>query len=88
MILKTTPVFCVSPVLPRCHPPQALDQAVADYEKATIVRALKNSQGHKVKTAFRPGDLPGHPLQQNEKVRDRWEIGEIRSPLTFYDKNI
>ena len=29
----------------------ALDQAVADYEKATILSALKNSQGHKVKTA-------------------------------------
>ncbi len=29
----------------------ALDQAVADYEKATILNALKNSQGHKVKTA-------------------------------------
>ena len=29
----------------------ALDQAIANYEKATIVNALKNSQGHKVKTA-------------------------------------
>ncbi len=29
----------------------ALDQIVADYEKATILNALKNSQGHKVKTA-------------------------------------
>ena len=33
------------------HGKIALDQAVADYEKATIVNALKNSQGHKVKTA-------------------------------------
>ena len=29
----------------------ALDQIVADSEKATILNALKNSQGHKVKTA-------------------------------------
>ncbi len=29
----------------------ALDHAVADYEKATILNALKNFQGHKVKTA-------------------------------------
>ena len=33
------------------HGKMALDQAVADYEKATILNALKNSQGHKVKTA-------------------------------------
>ena len=33
------------------HGKIALDQAVADSEKATIVNALKNSQGHKVKTA-------------------------------------
>ena len=33
------------------HRKIALDQVVADYEKATIVNALKNSQGHKVKTA-------------------------------------
>ena len=33
------------------HRKMALDQAVADYEKATILNALKNSQGHKVKTA-------------------------------------
>ncbi len=33
------------------HGKMALDQAVADCEKATILNALKNSQGHKVKTA-------------------------------------
>ena len=33
------------------HGKIALDQTVADYEKATILNALKNSQGHKVKTA-------------------------------------
>ena len=33
------------------HGKMALDQAVADSEKATIVNALKNFQGHKVKTA-------------------------------------
>ncbi len=33
------------------HRKIALDQAVADYEKATILSALKNSRGHKVKTA-------------------------------------
>ncbi len=34
------------------HPGKiALDQAMANYEKATILNALKNSQGHKVKTA-------------------------------------
>ena len=33
------------------HRKIALDQAMANYEKATIVNALKNSQGHKVKTA-------------------------------------
>ncbi len=33
------------------HGKMALDQAVADSEKATILSALKNSQGHKVKTA-------------------------------------
>ena len=33
------------------HGKMALDQAVADYEKATILNALKNFQGHKVKTA-------------------------------------
>ena len=33
------------------HGKIALDQAIANYEKATIVNALKNSQGHKVKTA-------------------------------------
>ena len=33
------------------HGKIALDQIVADYEKATILNALKNSQGHKVKTA-------------------------------------
>ena len=33
------------------HRKMALDQAVADSEKATILNALKNSQGHKVKTA-------------------------------------
>ena len=33
------------------HRKIALDQAVADYEKATIINALKNFQGHKVKTA-------------------------------------
>ena len=33
------------------HGKIALDQAVADYEKTTILNALKNSQGHKVKTA-------------------------------------
>ena len=33
------------------HRKMALDQAVADSEKATIINALKNSQGHKVKTA-------------------------------------
>ena len=33
------------------HRKIALDQAVADYEKATIQSALKNSQGHKVKIA-------------------------------------
>ena len=33
------------------HGKIALDQAVADCEKATILSALKNSQGHKVKTA-------------------------------------
>ena len=29
----------------------ALDQAIANYEKATIINALKNYEGHKVKTA-------------------------------------
>ena len=33
------------------HRKIALDQAVTDCEKATILNALKNSQGHKVKTA-------------------------------------
>ena len=33
------------------HRKIVLDQTVADYEKATILSALKNSQGHKVKTA-------------------------------------
>ena len=33
------------------HKKIALDQVMADCEKATIVNALKNSQGHKVKTA-------------------------------------
>ena len=33
------------------HGKMALDHAVADYEKATILNALKNFQGHKVKTA-------------------------------------
>ena len=33
------------------HRKIALDQAVMDCEKATILNALKNSQGHKVKTA-------------------------------------
>ena len=33
------------------HGKIALDQAMANYEKAKIVNALKNSQGHKVKTA-------------------------------------
>ncbi|MBT3368533.1 MAG: sigma 54-interacting transcriptional regulator, partial [Nitrospina sp.] len=33
------------------HRKIALDQAMADYEKAHIVSALKNSQGHKLKTA-------------------------------------
>ena len=33
------------------HGKIALDQAMANYEKATILSALKNSQGHKVKTA-------------------------------------
>ena len=33
------------------HRKIVLDQAVADCEKATILSALKNSQGHKVKTA-------------------------------------
>ena len=33
------------------HGKMALDQAVADCEKATILNALKNFQGHKVKTA-------------------------------------
>ena len=33
------------------HGKMALDQAVADCEKATILNALTNSQGHKVKTA-------------------------------------
>ena len=33
------------------HGKIALDQAMADCEKATILSALKNSQGHKVKTA-------------------------------------
>ena len=33
------------------HGKIALDQAVADYEKATIISALKNFQGHKIKTA-------------------------------------
>ena len=33
------------------HGKIALDQAMANYEKATILSALNNSQGHKVKTA-------------------------------------
>ena len=33
------------------HGKIALDQAMANYEKATILSALKNSQGHKIKTA-------------------------------------
>ena len=33
------------------HGKIALDQTVADYEKATIVNALKNHDGHKIKTA-------------------------------------
>ena len=33
------------------HGKIALDQAVADSEKATIINALKNFQGHKIKTA-------------------------------------
>ena len=33
------------------HGKIALDQSVADYEKATIVNALKNHDGHKTKTA-------------------------------------
>ena len=33
------------------HRKMALDQAVADSEKATIINALKNYEGHKVKTA-------------------------------------
>ena len=33
------------------HGKMALDQAVADSEKATILNALKNFQGHKIKTA-------------------------------------
>ena len=33
------------------HRKIALDQTVADYEKATIVNALKNYDGHKIKTA-------------------------------------
>ena len=33
------------------HGKIALDQAVADYEKATILNALKNYDGHKTKTA-------------------------------------
>ena len=33
------------------HGKMALDQTVAEYEKATIINALKNYEGHKVKTA-------------------------------------
>ena len=33
------------------HGKIALEQAMANYEKATIINALNNSQGHKVKTA-------------------------------------
>ena len=33
------------------HGKIALDQAMANYEKATILSTLKNFQGHKVKTA-------------------------------------
>ena len=51
------------------HGKMALDQAVADSEKATICQCPEKFQGHKVKTAA-AWDLPGHPLQQNEKVRN------------------
>ena len=34
-----------------CHEEIVLDQAVANSEKVTIINALKNFQGHKIKTA-------------------------------------
>ncbi len=57
------------------HGKIALDQAMADYEKATILSALKNSQGHKVKTASALGISWATLFNKMKKYGIRTSIG-------------
>ena len=57
------------------HVKIALDQAVADSEKATIINALKNFQGHKIKTAAALGISRTTLFNKMKKYRIRTIIG-------------
>ncbi len=52
------------------HGKIALDQAMANYEKATILSTLKNFQGHKVKTASTLGISRAALYNKMKKVRN------------------
>ena len=62
------------------HRKIALDQAVADYEKATILNALKNSQGHMVKTAAALGISRATLFNKMKKYGIRTSTRKRRRP--------
>ena len=57
------------------HRKIALDQTVADYEKATILSALKNYEGHKTKTAAALGISRATHFNKMKKYAIRTIIG-------------
>ena len=72
----------------------ALDQAVADYEKATILNALNNFEGHKTKTAaacgFRSIPITDSgpfrsliPAQTDHRFRSKLDSDSGWEPITF-----